>query len=134
MHHAHTPPADESVVLEEPPFYPAPSIVREPPFHESFMEKMLADDTLVGGMEPEPGYVLSMHDMTAPTGVFADDNDVAVIDSDDDSDGDVIDFDDESDGPVEIDRDWLHRRTAASCPPAFVDWWQCPKKYGSIFV
>ncbi|KAK3284383.1 hypothetical protein CYMTET_7963 [Cymbomonas tetramitiformis] len=55
-------------------------------------------------MNPEPGYVLSMHSMSAPTGVFADDDNIHAIDSDDDSDGDVIDSDDdESDGPGEIE-------------------------------
>eukprot|EP00854_Cymbomonas_tetramitiformis_P025196 gene25196-30754_t len=66
--------------------------------------KIAAADYSFGTMNPEPGYVLSMHSMSAPTGVFADDDNIHAIDSDDDSDGDVIDSDDdESDGPGEIE-------------------------------
>ncbi|KAK3272253.1 hypothetical protein CYMTET_19439 [Cymbomonas tetramitiformis] len=82
MHHAFiTPPADEPVVLEEPPLYPLPSIIPEPPFHESFMDKIMVDSNLVTETDPEPGRILSMHGMTAPSGVFENDKDIAVIDS-----------------------------------------------------
>ncbi|KAK3241893.1 hypothetical protein CYMTET_48375 [Cymbomonas tetramitiformis] len=92
IQHAPTPPADEPVVLEEPPLYPAPSIAPEPPFHASFMDKMMAGSTLVEETDPAPEHILSMHGMAAPTGVFVDDMDVHVIDY----------SEIESDGPDEI--------------------------------
>eukprot|EP00854_Cymbomonas_tetramitiformis_P000905 gene905-1419_t len=44
--------------------------------------------------------------MTAPTGIFANDKNIHVIDSDDDSDGD---FDDVSDGPDEVDTGYIDK-------------------------
>eukprot|EP00854_Cymbomonas_tetramitiformis_P018931 gene18931-22621_t len=50
---------------------------------------MMAGSTLVDETDPAPGhiYTISMHGMTTPTGVFANDKDIRVTECDDDSDG-----------------------------------------------
>ncbi|KAK3259750.1 hypothetical protein CYMTET_31266 [Cymbomonas tetramitiformis] len=55
----------------------------------------MTGSTLVAETDPEPGHILSMHGMTAPSGVCDDDKDIHVINSDDES----------SDGHHEIDTD-----------------------------